>query len=212
MVHAMSRRGRQFATLISTAALAAGSTCAVACGFEDPNSVTSRRGILNLIYPKALYVTTAVWQAQLDGVIPRSQPSAESKSFVAGRAKYDTAVTQLGSLRDKLSLAIEDRPVAAFSIVLLGPVLWTRFVPEGSALTMTPHVSGSTNSDVVIVTDEPVIRALVDGQVTAQAARDLGLIRFYGAPDRVQDVIAWLDQLPALSSKTPLETAQQSSN
>jgi hypothetical protein len=192
--------------------LVPGATYTFACGFEDPNSASVARGTLNFVYPKALYVTSAVWRAQLDGVIPRSEPSAESKSLVAGRSKYDTAVTQMGSLRDKLSLAIEDRPVAAFSIVLLGPVLWTRFVPEGSALTMTPHVFGSTNSDVVIVTDEPVIRALVDGQVTAQAARDLGLIRFYGEPDRVQEMITWFDRLPVPTNKTALESLQQISH
>ncbi len=208
----MTSRRRQFATLISTAALAAGSTYAIACGFEDPNSVTSRRGVLNFVYPKALYVTSAVWQAQLDGVLPRSVTAVESKSFVAGRAKYDTAAAQLSSLRDKLSAAHDDRSAVAFSLVLLGPVLWTRFVPEGAGLTMTPHVSGPTNGDVVVVTDEPVIRALVDGQLTSQAARELGLIRFYGEPGSVQEMITWLDRLPVPTNKPAPAMVQQTSH
>ncbi len=192
--------------------MAAGSVCAMACGFEDPNSVTSRRGILNFVYPKSLYVTSAVWQAQLDGVLPRTETAVENKSFVAGRTKYDSAVAALGGLRDRLTAASDGQPIAAFSVVLLGPVLWTRFVPEGSVITMTPHASGPASGDIVIVTDEPVMRALLDEQLTPSAARELGLIRFYGEPERVQNMITRFDQFSAADRNLPLETVHHTSN
>jgi hypothetical protein len=62
-------------------------------------------------------------------------------------------------------------------------------------LNMTSHVAGPSSGDVVIVTDEPVVAALNEGQVTPQAARELGLMRLYGSPATVQDMMAWLDRL-----------------
>ncbi len=60
---------------------------------------------------------------------------------------------------------------------------------------MTPHVDGPANGDVVIVTDEFVVAALNEGQITPQAARKLGLMRIYGSPTAVQDVVSWLDRV-----------------
>lgn len=53
-------------------------------------------------------------------------------------------------------------------------------------------------------TDEPVIRALIDGQLTPQAARESGLIRLYGAPDLVRGMTSWLDRLPMPMQTSPL--------
>ena len=83
----------------------------------------------------------------------------------------------------------------AFTVVLFGSMLWTHFEAAGAALNMTPHVDGPANGDVVIVTDEPVIVALIGARITPQAARELGLMRFYGSPDTVRDVTRWLDRL-----------------
>ena len=211
-INAMNRCRRKFTALIAAVCLASGATYAIACGFEDPNSVMSRRAILNLVFPKSLYVKSAIWQAQLDGVLPRVDTAAANKSLVAGRAKYDAVAARLGSFRNGLTAAHGDRPWVSFSLVLLGPVLWTRFAPDGPDLTMTPHVSGPANGDVVLVSDETVIGALIDGRVTPQAARDLGLIRFYGEPERVHDMMTWLDQFSAPIKKMPLEAEQQGSS
>jgi hypothetical protein len=48
---------------------------------------------------------------------------------------------------------------------------------------------------VTVVTDEPVIAALADGRVSAQRAGELGLMRYYGTPDGVQDVKSLMDGL-----------------
>ena len=53
----------------ATLALAPGA--APACGLEDPSSIAVQRGMLQLAYPLALYVGTAVWQAQVAGALPR---------------------------------------------------------------------------------------------------------------------------------------------
>jgi hypothetical protein len=204
----MSRIGRNIRILISAASLAAGSTYAVACGFEDPKSANFARGSLNWAFPNALYVTSAIWRAQLEGAIPRNDLPSANKALLG----YGEAVKQLGILRDGLSKVRDGQITPAFSLVLIGPMLWTHFEPTQTGLNMRPLADGPSNGDVVLVTDGPVIRALIDGQVTPQAALERGLIRFYGAPELVEDVTSWLDRFPAPVSDAPLERVQQTSN
>ena len=177
---------------MSVAGLVAGSATAISCGFESPNSVDSARGILNWTFPHALYVTSAVWRAQSDGVIPRNE-SVPTINALLGDG-YRKAVQKLDAFRGGLSVANEGRGVPAFSIVLIGPMLWSCFEVGGAAMNMTAHVDGPSKGDVVVVTDEPVIAALNDRRITPQAARELGLMRFYGSPEAVQDMTSWLDR------------------
>ena len=46
-------------------------TRSLACGYEDPQSIAI--GALNLAFPDSLHLRTAIWQAQVDGVLPREQ-------------------------------------------------------------------------------------------------------------------------------------------
>jgi len=52
---------------IALAVVLVGSPAALACGFHDPSSINL--GMLNLAYPDALHVRTAVWLAQRDRLI-----------------------------------------------------------------------------------------------------------------------------------------------
>jgi hypothetical protein len=72
---------------------------------------------------------------------------------------------------------------------------------------MIPHTTGPSSGDVVIVTDEPVIKALVEGQVAPQTARELGLIRLYGAPEAVQRAASWLDRLTQPAIEVPVKSS-----
>lgn len=178
------------------AAVLAGVPVAQACGYHDPSSVNL--GMLNLAYPDTLHVRTAVWMAQLDGVISRDeQPAAGDPQTATIRAMFRLRETslRLGWFRDRIGAALDGRPVPAFSIVLIGPMLWTRFEPAGDTLAMTAHAAGPGSEDVVIVTDAPVVAALLEGRLTPQQARSLGLVRFYGAPQNVADVASLLDRV-----------------
>jgi len=57
--------------MLAGAALLATTPGAFACGLEDPSSISLRRGALNVAFPEALHVGTAVWQAQLAGTLSR---------------------------------------------------------------------------------------------------------------------------------------------
>lgn len=184
------------------ASVLAGTPPAQACGYHDPSSVNL--GMLNLAYPDALHVRTAVWMAQRDGAISRDeQPAATDPQTATIRAMFRLreTVVRLGALRDRIGAALDGRPVPAFSIVLIGPMLWTRFERAGAALEMAAHSTGPASEDVVIVTDEPVVAALLDGRVTPREARKLGLVRYYGVQQSMEDVVSMLDRVaPAKSA------------
>jgi hypothetical protein len=173
--------------------LIAGTPAAVACGFEDRKSAVFARGVLNWAFPEALHVTSAVWTAQLEGVIDREVPaSGNPPAFVS----YQRTEAKLTALRNSLAKTIDTRSAPAMSVVLLGPVLWTRFVSEGTRLVMTAHSAGPAKNDVVIVTDEPVVAALLDGRITPRVARERGLLRLYGPAEAVEHATNWLDRWP----------------
>ena len=95
----------------------------------------------------------------------------------------------------------------AISLVLIGPMLWARLAPTDTGLEMASHISGPSSGDVVIITDEPVIKALAEGAVAPQTARALGLVRFYGTPEAVQRATTWLDRLTAPAIREPVKSS-----
>jgi hypothetical protein len=56
---------------------------------RDPSNVAFQRGILNFAFPKALYVQTAVWQAQQAGLLERDQSLAGNRALLGFRRASD---------------------------------------------------------------------------------------------------------------------------
>lgn len=188
----MRRRRRQIGSLIFLASSIAGSTAVLSCGFEDPKSASVARGVLNWALPDSLHVTTAVWQAQAVGIISRDQTPTVAKALVG----YQKATETLAAFRDGLAAALDGNDVPALAMVLLGPMLWTRFERRGLAVEMATHAVGPAAGDAVVVTDEPVIAALVAGRLTPRVAREMGLLRLYGPAASVAQLTSWLDRWP----------------
>lgn len=137
---------------------------------------------------------SAVWAAQLQGRLSRDDRPVAAKALLG----YGQVVKELNLLRDILDVVRRpDDP--AIAMVLLGPVLWARLEPRMNSLEMTPHVPGPAPGDVVIVTEEDVVKGLVEGQVSPQEALDLGLIRLYGAAEGVHRLTAWIRRAPPQS-------------
>lgn len=195
---------------VAAAALAwAGITAAQACGYHDGASASL--GMLNWAYPDALHVRTAVWMAQRDGVLARSQPPAavdpEAPTFrFEQMLRYRAVQARLESLRGGIERALQDAPMPALAIVLIGPMLWTRLEVVDGGLSMVPHATGPTTGDVVLVTDEPVVTALVDGRLGARDLREWGLVRLYGSEQAVAQVSALLDRLASVQQDPTLHT------
>ena len=126
---------------------------AVACGFHDEVSV--QRGVMNWIYPESLHVRAAVWRAQQAGQIEREELPYLRVAF--------------------LLKALAPRLAANTSVVLLTPMLWTRYGPEGVRV----HAEGAAQGDAVLVTEAVVVKAIVEERLTLADALASGVLRIY---------------------------------
>ena len=180
------RSARTIAALLAAGMVfAAGG--ALACGYHNPSDIA--RGALNYIYPKSLYVRTAVWQAQNSGLLaPR--PARAVKDLFA----FQHTAADLQQLGDALGPA--PAPRLGFTVVLLDSMLWSRYAPSESGFDVDVHVKGPQKGDAVLVTQSEVIRALNVGSLGFDVAEAQGLIRLYGPADRQEAVRSILQGLP----------------
>jgi hypothetical protein len=168
------------------------------CGFENPNSVASQRGMMNLAFPQSSWVRTAVWQAQMAGDLPRDA-LAEREDLTPqarGMLQLVRATGLLETLAARLGSAPDAGEHPALAVVLMGPMLWSRIEPQGAAARLRTHVSGPVAGDVVMVTDTPAIEAIVGAGMGFEHALELGLVRLYGPAAQVGVVRAWLSATP----------------
>ncbi|WP_108681353.1 hypothetical protein [Methyloceanibacter sp. wino2] len=180
----MNRRRAHHKAVIGVALmLAAGILCAggtaLACGYHSPSDIA--RGVMNLVYPKSLYVRTAVWQAQSSGLLPPRPRRAAKDMFAYQR-------TTLGLEELGRSLGPAPDPGFAFTIILLDSMLWTRYAAEDGGFGVSVHATGPEQGDVVLVTERAVVRALNAGSISFDVAEAEGLIRLYG-PEKRQEAL-----------------------
>jgi hypothetical protein len=180
----MKRAFTYWAAVILAAALIRPATVE-ACGYHDPSLIA--RGVLNWTYPKALYVGTAVWQAEASGLLPRHGQTP--RDLFA----YQRLVRHLATLGERLSRSSTAHGQgSSFSMVLLDSMLWTRFAAVPDGYTVEVHAKGPSVGDVVLVTHGKVIQALAEGSFDAAVAEKHGLVRFYGAAasqDEVRNIL-----------------------
>jgi hypothetical protein len=156
---------------------ALGTTAAPACGFHDGGGVD--RGMLNFIYPGALSVGTRTWMAQREGLIP-ADASVEETAQARNVFGLLRATAALRQWKAHLEGAREPREAAPLAVVLLGPMLWSRYEFSGNGIALSAHVDGPLAGDVVMVTEVAVLGALASEQFTLREAREMGLVAFYG--------------------------------
>ena len=159
------------------------SASAWACGFHTEQGIA--RTLLNLHYPDALHVDGAVWSAQEQGLLPldreRLRATGSRRKMLDGHALHETQKA-LYALDE--SFRQHDVPGGArpgMAIVLTVSMLWTRYPADGE---IKPHVSGPESDDLVVVTDEPVVRFIADGKMTVDEAIEKGMVRLYGTPEQ----------------------------
>jgi hypothetical protein len=188
------------------------SFAAQACGYHDPASASV--GMLNWAYPDALHVRTAVWMAQTSGLRPSREPllAADPLSTTFRLEQLmrlrDTQAA-LGELRHRIDAGLAGQPMPAIAVVLIGPMLWTRFESTAGSVNMVSHATGPVGDDVVIVTDEAVIAALAEGRLTAREARAQGLVKTYGTRQSVERISVLLDRSFELK-ENPMSQTQAS--
>jgi hypothetical protein len=175
--------------------LSAVSAGTLACGFHTDQSIA--RTMLNLHYPDALHVDGAVWSAQEQGLLPldrdRLMATGTRRKMLDGRALHETQKA-LYALDESFRQHLPEGARPGMAVVLTESMLWTRY-PAGGEI--KPHASGPESDDLVIVTDEPVLRAIADGRMTIDEAMEKGMVRLYGTPEQESTFIASYGKLGA---------------
>lgn len=174
----MPTRVLVFAACLATVAMQVATVRA--CGYDDPQSI--QLGTLNWAYPDALYVHSAVADAEAVGLI-LPEPSADD-----GLSPLQHATAMMKEFGDKLfDQRLADRH-DTIAVVLIPQVMWTRFTIDPAGISMQEHVDGPGEHDLVIVTEEKVIHTLLDGKLGADTAEIRGLIRYYGDAEGIVEV------------------------
>jgi hypothetical protein len=155
------------------------SSRSVACGYHD--NVSLARGMLNWVYPDALHVIGAISTAVAARRLPHPSSGTAAPDLLG--SEYRATVKSLERFAESLRTASDHPPPLSFSLVLVEPMLWTRFETGHGALRPQVHVSGPQPDDLVLVSGEDVMREIANGRLMIDEARKLGLIRFYG-PER----------------------------
>jgi hypothetical protein len=173
------------AALASVTFPASASACAYHGGFQ---------GSLSAVHPGAVDVVMAIEAAEQAGTIESPSLRPPLASMVA----YHRIIRQIERLRDQLSAAgTRHSQPPAFSLLLIESALWSRFMPEPTGIGLNIHTAGPGLGEPVVLTAGPVIRAVIDGRLSASDALNRGLIRVEAAIDAK---LALFDLLAAVRS------------
>lgn len=158
----------------------------LACGYHD--DVSMARGLLNWVYPDALYVLGAISTAVAERRLPPPNPlTAGLDPFGSG---YRMTVKPLERFAEALSAAAERPAPFSYSLVLVEPMLWTRFEAHLGELRTQIHVSGPQPGDLVLISGRAVIAEIANGRMDMGVAHRLGLVRMYGSEEQKAQFLA----------------------
>jgi hypothetical protein len=157
-----------------------------ACGFHSPDDLAIGRAGLSWSYPKALYVLGAVSMAMGAGILRLSDRLQRGDLFGFHRvaAKRHSLVSRIDGAGTRLK--------ASVSIVLIGPMLWSVVTPSTDGLSVRTHTDCPAPGTAVVITDVPVLAALLSGDLSSQTAEAASLIRIYGPANMVMNTRAAL--------------------
>lgn len=114
---------------------------------------------------------------------------------------YHDIVRSLERHAQQLRIASGETTPRTFSLVLIEPMLWTRFVSEGSDVRMHVHVSGPQPGDLVMISGEDVIREIANNRLSVGEAYRSGLIRLYGTEKQIAFFLNLYDQVGSARSE-----------
>jgi hypothetical protein len=141
-------------------------------------------GGVSVAHPSSIPVAVAIGAAVREG---RLTPLADAPAPIAlVRANGAMRTFAMALQSDTLGL-----PPVAF--VLVEAHLWGRAVPRAGQLSFQAHADGPATGDVIVVTGEPALAALLDGRLRWAAAVASGLVVVAGPPeasDHVASILA----------------------
>lgn len=159
--------------------LATGAGGALACGYHP--GLTS--DTFDAVHPRSLAVAVAIHKAQGSGVLPADPPAPTLATF-AGNG-YRHAVGELRGLQERLAQVaprLDADGTWRFAFVFVRSRLWAQYTVRPDGASVEVHTPPAAAGETVVLSDESVLNAIVDGQLSFNAAVDQGLVQF--ADDR----------------------------
>ena len=146
------------------------------CGLEP-----TVNGGFSVSYPGSLDVAMAVAKARREGLLPDMDQSSRP---TPNEILLQEMLADLKRLQSRLN----DRRVVKsangsvpFSLVLVGPGLWSQFHMTPDGVRANYHTAGPLAGKVVVLTHPVALRAMLNGSLSIEQASDFGLIRYSGA-------------------------------
>ncbi len=115
----------------------------------------------------------------------------QNRADLFGR-RYRATQTALEQFGEMLRAAPSGISQPSVSLVLVEPMLWTRFELSPQGIQTSVHVSGAKRGELVLVSGEAVIGEIAARRLTIGQATERGLMRFYGPAPQIAQFL--LDQ------------------
>jgi hypothetical protein len=159
--------------ILIAAAAASSSPPISACALE-----ATIKGGFEVSHPRSLDVAVAVANARRDGLLPPASANSPSNDVLL-RLMISDIRRMESRLKDGRSALAKDS-TAPFSLVLVGPGLWSHFHLTSGGLLTRYHVDGPLAGKPVVLTHHVVLKALLDGSLAPKEAAEQGLLIFAG--------------------------------
>ena len=180
----VARGGRAQAVRRAVAIIAIGALGATASAGARACGYHVAIGGVSVVHPTSIPVAVAIHAAVRDG---RLAPLAEAPAPLA-------LLRANGAMRTlAMALQSETSDLPPVALVLVEAHLWGRVVPGGGPASWQAHADGPAGGDVIVVTGEPALAALLDGRLRWDAAIASGLVVLDGPAEgraRVVGILA----------------------
>lgn len=143
-----------------------------ACGLEP-----ALKGGFTISYPGSLDVAVAVADARREGLLPPAGSEAVANEMLLQQMLAD--LRRLQTRLNSSGVLASGEGAAPFSLVLVGPGLWSHYFRTQGGILARYHINGPL-SDNVVLTHHAVLRALLNGELGTDQAIELGLIAYSG--------------------------------
>lgn len=138
-------------------------------------------------YPGALDILPIIASARREQLLPPANPMA---ALWVDRFPLRRHVHAVQQFEDTLNQAAGGAAPIAFSMVMLEPMIWTRYETANGRIKAAVHTEGAHPGDLVMVAPEDVIAAISNGRWNIREAYGAGLLGLHGKPKEIQRFLA----------------------
>ncbi len=148
---------------------------AYSCGLEP-----TVNGGFSVSYPGSLDVAVAVAKARREGLLPEMAQSSRSLPNIIRLQEMLADLQRLQARLNDGRVGNSANDSIPFSLVLVGPGLWSQFHVTADGVQANYHTNGPVAGTVVVLTHHAALRAMLSGDLSIEQATEHGLIKYSG--------------------------------